>query len=61
MLLSNKFDLIFSLKLAFWYAIAKLKFVRPILPKKLRNRLPIGWNFHMITSYTLKLSHSLGE
>ena len=46
--LINKFDLIFSLKLAFWYAIAKLKFIHPILPKKLQARLPIGWNFHMI-------------
>jgi chlorinating enzyme len=47
MLLINEFDLKFDLKLAFWYILAKLKFIHPILPKKLRNRLPIGWNFHM--------------
>ncbi len=47
MLLINGFDLKFDFKLAFWYILAKLKFIHPILPNKLKTRLPIGWNFHM--------------
>lgn len=47
MLLINGFDLTFSLKLALWYALAKLKFIHPILPKHLKLRLPIDWNFQM--------------
>ncbi|NEP58186.1 MAG: hypothetical protein F6K31_14380 [Symploca sp. SIO2G7] len=46
--LVNGFDLKFSLKLACLYTIAKLKFIHPILPQKLRDRLPTGWNFHMV-------------
>ncbi|MBW4635751.1 MAG: phytanoyl-CoA dioxygenase family protein [Iphinoe sp. HA4291-MV1] len=47
MVLINRFERRFSLKLAFWYVLAKIKFIHPILPKKLRNLLPTGWNFHM--------------
>lgn len=47
MFLINGAEPIFSLKLAFWYALAQLKFIHPILPQKLRDKLPTGWNFHM--------------
>lgn len=42
MLSINEFDLEFSLKLAFWYAIAKLKFIHFILPQKLMYRYDKG-------------------
>lgn len=37
----------FSLKLAFLYGLAKLKWVHPLLPDHMHDRLPVGWNFKM--------------
>ena len=47
MLLINKFDWAFSLKLAFLYTLAKLKFIHPFLSDSLRDQLPTGWNNEM--------------
>jgi chlorinating enzyme len=44
---SSLFDWNFSLKLAFLYILAKLKFVHGWLPETLREQLPIGWNNKM--------------
>ncbi|MEG4225427.1 hypothetical protein QUA35_05440 [Microcoleus sp. N9_B2] len=41
------FEWKFSLKLAFLYILAKLKFVHGWLPEKLREQLPTGWNNQM--------------
>jgi non-heme Fe2+,alpha-ketoglutarate-dependent halogenase len=41
------FDFGFSLKLAFQYCLAKLKFLHGLLPKSLREQLPTGWNNKM--------------
>lgn len=37
----------FSLKLAFLYTLAKLKFIHTFLPESLRDNLPTGWNNKM--------------
>nr|AGH69809.1 halogenase [Nostoc sp. 'Peltigera membranacea cyanobiont'] len=44
---SSSFDWKFSLKLAFLYILAKLKFVHGWLPETLREQLPTGWNNQM--------------
>ncbi|MFP5272826.1 phytanoyl-CoA dioxygenase family protein [Coleofasciculus sp.] len=44
---SSLFDWKFSLKLAFLYILAKLKFVHGCLPEILREKLPTGWNNQM--------------
>ncbi len=43
----NKFNLTFSLKLAFLYTLAKLKLIHAFLPEGLRDNLPTGWNNKM--------------
>ncbi len=40
-------NLVFSLRLAFHYILAKLNFIQPFLPESLRDKLPIGWNNQM--------------
>ncbi len=47
MLLINKFDWAFSIKLFFLYTLAKLKFIHAFLPDSLNNKLPTGWNKEM--------------
>ncbi|WP_440880873.1 phytanoyl-CoA dioxygenase family protein [Tenacibaculum sp. C7A-26P2] len=37
----------FSAKIGYYYIVGKAKVLHPLLPKKLKNKLPIGWNFHM--------------
>lgn len=37
----------FRLKFAFLYILAKLKFLHGLLPKDLKDRLPLGWNTQM--------------
>ncbi|MBD2510743.1 phytanoyl-CoA dioxygenase family protein [Nostoc muscorum FACHB-395] len=44
---SPLFDWKFSLKLAFLYILAKLKFVHRWLPETLKEKLPTGWNNQM--------------
>lgn len=44
---SPLFDWKFSLKLAFFYILAKLKFVHGWFPETLREELPTGWNNQM--------------
>jgi hypothetical protein len=44
---STSFDWQFSIKLAFLYVLAKLKFIHGLLPETLRDQLPIGWNNKM--------------
>ena len=44
---SSLFDWKFSLRLAFLYILAKLKFLHGWLPETLREQLPIGWNNRM--------------
>jgi hypothetical protein len=44
---SSLFNWKFSLKLAFLYILAKLKFVHGWLPETLREELPIGLNNRM--------------
>ena len=40
MLLINGFDFKFSFQLAFWYILANLKLIHPLIPQKLKARLP---------------------
>lgn len=44
---SIRFDWIYSLRLAFLYGLAKLTFIHSVLPKKLTEQLPTGWNNKM--------------
>lgn len=44
---SMKFNFIYSLRLAFLYTVAKLKFIHPLLPESLTEELPTGWNGEM--------------
>lgn len=44
---SSLFNWKFSLKLAFLYILAKLKFAHNCLPETLREQLPTGWNNQM--------------
>ncbi|MFK7906070.1 MAG: phytanoyl-CoA dioxygenase family protein [Chitinophagales bacterium] len=43
----EKRDYYFSLKLAYYYFLSKLKFLHVLLPYNLQNKLPVGWSFHM--------------
>lgn len=43
----EKRDYLFSLRLAYYYFLAKLKPLHALLSKNLQNKLPIGWSFHM--------------
>ena len=38
---------LYRLKLVFVFLLVKLKFLQPLLPKKLRDELPTGWNNYM--------------
>lgn len=38
---------LYRLKLIFVFLVVKLKFLHPLLPKRLRTELPIGWNNYM--------------
>lgn len=42
---SNKF--LFRLKFAFSYILVKLKFLQGLLPKRIKDQLPLGWNNQM--------------
>ncbi|NEQ81911.1 MAG: hypothetical protein F6K26_17150 [Moorea sp. SIO2I5] len=44
---TKKFNWTFSLKLAFLYTLAKLKFIHAFLPDSLNDQLPTGWNNEM--------------
>ncbi|MEG4169320.1 MULTISPECIES: phytanoyl-CoA dioxygenase family protein [unclassified Microcoleus] len=44
---SSLFDWKFSLKLAFFYILAKIKFIHGWLPETWREQLPTGWNNQM--------------
>ena len=44
---SSLFDWKFSLKLAFFYILAKFKFIHGWLPEILKEKLPTGWNNQM--------------
>ncbi|RQH16927.1 phytanoyl-CoA dioxygenase family protein [Okeania hirsuta] len=38
---------LYRLKLVFVFVLVKLKFLQPLLPKSLMDKLPTGWNNHM--------------
>lgn len=44
---TTSFDFKFSAKLAFLYTLSRLKFIHGLLPEKLRDQLPTGWNNKM--------------
>lgn len=45
--MAHEFNLKYSLRLAFLYVLAKLKFIHSLLPNKLKEELPTGWNNKM--------------
>jgi chlorinating enzyme len=46
-LMATQFDFAFAINLVFYYIVAKLPFLHPLLPQSTKDKLPTGWNFHM--------------